>query len=335
MTTGSDEERRARLRAFVMECRSRLNPIDVGLPETRRRRVPGLRREEVAELAGVSSDWYRWFESGRPIQVSARFLVRLSEALHLNPFERRTLYSLASPDLYDLEATHHGARGRFELLSPVQSLDETEAVVRRLAKARDEFLSDNDRALPDVRPRIVNSWRRSISIGANSQLQTVPAAAPFNEDLTQARNASEDLLAAAKPTLSNLKNLLLESGFAVLISNVAGCVLELSADSSVLRKLSRIDFEPGADLSEAACGTNAVGTAIADGRPLQLVGAENFAEAGSDLTCTAAPIRDPRTLDVIGALDVTAHYRRIQPELLPVILEAALEIEERLASRHL
>ena len=65
-----DTERRLRLRAFLVHARSRRSPGSVGLPETGRRRVPGLRREEVAEAAGVSTDWYRLFESGRPITVS-------------------------------------------------------------------------------------------------------------------------------------------------------------------------------------------------------------------------------------------------------------------------
>ena len=96
----TDCERRAELRAFLTEIRSRLHPADVGLPEISRRRVPGLRRPEVAELVGVSEDWYRWFESGRPISVSPKFLSRLAGALRLAPFERVTLYLLALPDLY-------------------------------------------------------------------------------------------------------------------------------------------------------------------------------------------------------------------------------------------
>jgi len=63
----TDHERRVRLRAFLTHARSRLSPATVGLPQTGRRRVPGLRRGEVAELVGISADWYRLFESGRPI----------------------------------------------------------------------------------------------------------------------------------------------------------------------------------------------------------------------------------------------------------------------------
>ena len=96
----SDVERRSELRTFLIEMRSRLKPCDVGLPMLDRRRVPGLRREEVAELVGVSEDWYRWFESGRDITVSPKFLARVADALRLHPTDEVALYRLALPDLY-------------------------------------------------------------------------------------------------------------------------------------------------------------------------------------------------------------------------------------------
>ena len=96
-----DQDRRAKLKVFLESCRSRLKPDDVGLPSTGRRRVSGLRREEVAELIGVSSDWYRWFESGRSIRVSVPFLKNLCEALQLEPFERINLFYLALPEIYE------------------------------------------------------------------------------------------------------------------------------------------------------------------------------------------------------------------------------------------
>ena len=98
-----DQDRRGRLRTFLIECRGRLRPCDVGLPQTGRRRVEGLRREEVAELADVSNDWYRWFESGRPIRVSPGFLLKLGQALHLSAVDQRTLYHLGIPELYEVE----------------------------------------------------------------------------------------------------------------------------------------------------------------------------------------------------------------------------------------
>lgn len=117
METDVDAERRTELRSFLREMRARLQPRDVGLPERSRRRVPGLRRQEVAELIGTSDDWYRWFESGRPITVSPRFISRLCEVLRLSAGDRVTLHLLALPDLYRALVCSAGSDGRRALLA--------------------------------------------------------------------------------------------------------------------------------------------------------------------------------------------------------------------------
>lgn len=75
-----------------------INPQMVGLPVGTRRRTPGLRREEVAGLAGVSTTWYTWLEQGRDITVSNSVLDAISDALQLNKDERNYLYALALPE---------------------------------------------------------------------------------------------------------------------------------------------------------------------------------------------------------------------------------------------
>jgi len=80
---------------FLVTRRARLTPPDVGLVTGPRRRTPGLRREEVAQLAGVGISWYTWFEQGRDIQVSSHFLENLSRALKLDRPEREHLFALA------------------------------------------------------------------------------------------------------------------------------------------------------------------------------------------------------------------------------------------------
>lgn len=88
------DARKVQLSEFLRSCRGRLTPAKVGLPERRRRRTPGLRREDVAALAGVSVTWYTWLEQGRDIHVSADVLERVSETLKLSPTEREYLFAL-------------------------------------------------------------------------------------------------------------------------------------------------------------------------------------------------------------------------------------------------
>jgi transcriptional regulator with XRE-family HTH domain len=96
-----DEIRRQELADFLRTRRERIVPADVGLPATNRRRTPGLRREEVAQLAGMSATWYTWLEQKRPIGVSPSVLDNLARVLQLGPAERIQLFQLAlrQPDL--------------------------------------------------------------------------------------------------------------------------------------------------------------------------------------------------------------------------------------------
>lgn len=89
------ERTRHELAAFLRARRERLSPADAGLPSGSRRRTPGLRREEVAALAGVGLTWYTWLEQGRDIGVSAAFLDSLARVFKLDAAERRHLFLLA------------------------------------------------------------------------------------------------------------------------------------------------------------------------------------------------------------------------------------------------
>jgi transcriptional regulator with XRE-family HTH domain len=87
--------RRREFGAFLRSRRERLTPERVELPAGFRRRTPGLRREEVALLAGVGVTWYTWLEQGRDVQASAEVLGSIGDALRLEPAERNHLFALA------------------------------------------------------------------------------------------------------------------------------------------------------------------------------------------------------------------------------------------------
>jgi transcriptional regulator with XRE-family HTH domain len=91
----ADEIRRRELGAFLRSRRERITPEQVGLRHSRRRRTPGLRREEVAQLAGVGVTWYTWLEQGRDIHASAQVLDAIARTLLFDPHERAHLFTLA------------------------------------------------------------------------------------------------------------------------------------------------------------------------------------------------------------------------------------------------
>ena len=103
--------RRTELAAFLRARRERISPEDVGLPPGTRRRTAGLRREELAQLAGVGVTWYTWLEQGRPINASVQVLDAIATTLRLDAVERAHLFRLA-----DLPGA--GGRRRLRRLPP-------------------------------------------------------------------------------------------------------------------------------------------------------------------------------------------------------------------------
>jgi hypothetical protein len=97
--------RRRDLCDFLKHARSRISPAEAGVFAVGRRRVTGLRREEVAALCGVSVAWYTWFETGRTnVRASPRLIAAVARALRLSPEETTYLFSLAIEEMPRLKA---------------------------------------------------------------------------------------------------------------------------------------------------------------------------------------------------------------------------------------
>lgn len=114
-TARSQGGSRAEFADLLRSRRDRLTPADVGLPEGTRRRTAGLRREEVAQLAGVSTTYYTFLEQGRDVRPSPQVLTALATALRLSMAERAHLFQLAGVSL----PTDPGARA--ETVAPALS----------------------------------------------------------------------------------------------------------------------------------------------------------------------------------------------------------------------
>lgn len=131
MPHASDAARRRALADFVRTRREKLDPAAHGFTDLRRRRTPGLRREEMAQVAGLSATWYSWIEQAREMALSASAVSRLAQALGLSPAERAYLFDLAgredphppAPDAFP----PHGALARLVagMTEPAYVLDGT------------------------------------------------------------------------------------------------------------------------------------------------------------------------------------------------------------------
>jgi two-component system sensor histidine kinase KdpD len=164
----------------------------------------------------------------------------------------------------------------------------------------------------------------------NPSRRFAPLAVARESQLYQLREANELLIRATHFVMGRLTDFLADSGYVIVLSDAKGCLLDVLGDVGIRRRLARIDFVPGGDWSEAAAGTNAIGTALADRHVVQLMAAEHYCDGWTDLTCTAAPIRHPFTGELMGVLDVTGDYRLIRSFLTNSLAAAALEVQQEL-----
>lgn len=136
--TEKDERRRA-MSAFLRSRRERIRPEEVGFAPGARRRTPGLRREEVAQLAGVGVTWYTWLEQGRDINVSAQVLEAISRTLRLDRLERNHLYTLAGIALGPAKSECSSLPGSIQKL-----LDQLSPYPAQVVNSRYDVLAFND-----------------------------------------------------------------------------------------------------------------------------------------------------------------------------------------------
>jgi transcriptional regulator with XRE-family HTH domain len=129
----SDEKRRSMLRTFLRAARENVRPEDHQLPARHRRRTPGLRREEVAELAGVSTAWYTLLETAGNRRVSVRTLERVAKALMLSKEDRAHLFSLVFPELPGRPLA------TVDFTMKIAEMQQLQAFVRRLRESKSVY----------------------------------------------------------------------------------------------------------------------------------------------------------------------------------------------------
>ncbi|GAA2202777.1 transcriptional regulator [Sinomonas flava] len=178
------------------------------------------------------------------------------------------------------------------------------------------------------RPVVADSWRRSL------------AAHPRREDAVVTDVLDDDELASYREShalarvMPVIEELLVQpardSGILVAVGDADSRLLWLGGDASVRRRAEGMAFLEGADWSESSIGTSAPGTALATGGAVQIRGAEHFSPLAEAFSCTAVPIRDPRTGDPIGVVDITGGEQAAAGHALPWLRAAVAAAEERL-----
>jgi hypothetical protein len=198
---------------------------------------------------------------------------------------------------------------------------------RVLAQVRDAVLRGEE---SPVRPRDVvsDSWRRSLAARVDPELG-LPAQVFDHREVDEIRSAHP--LALVLPELrESLVAIADEAMHMMIVTDAAGHILWCEGQSDVRHRGEQVGLAEGARWNEATVGTNAMGTALAADRPVQIHSAEHLVRRYHGWTCAAAPIHDPDTGEVIGSVDVTGPVRTFHPATLALVTTSA-----RLAEAHL
>lgn len=199
----------------------------------------------------------------------------------------------------------------------------------RLREAR-RLLHEHGELAPDlIDPRVASSWRRSQQAGLPMHGRMPGAPHASAAQLARAMEHQRELVAHARPVMDFLFGQTLDSHCMVILADAHGMLLHALGDPMFVGRAERVALRPGASWHEQYRGTNAIGTALAEGQPLVVRGAEHYLERNGFLTCAAAPIRDPAGR-LLGVLDISGDHRSLHPHTLGLVRSAARMIEHRL-----
>ena len=181
-----------------------------------------------------------------------------------------------------------------------------------------------------ARPREVigDSWRRLIASGMHDRAQD---ADPVVETgALEMLRQSSGLLAVLDEISHGLESLVAEGDNILVVADAKGRVLWRTGSPAVLMNADRLGFVEGAHWGEGAVGTNAIGTALVSQRAVQVFSAEHFLRSHHSWTCAGAPIRDPRTGQVIGVVDVSGPAPTVHPTTIALVDAVARLAESQL-----
>ncbi len=202
-------------------------------------------------------------------------------------------------------------------------------------EAWERFLVDSAEISSNaVRNLIESSWLRCHAAGLDPGRTRAPDPLP-GDGLHALQQRHRELIEASVPIMAQARDFLSESGTIMILTDPAGVVLQSEGDPPALEAALDIRLMAGASWSELSSGTNAIGTALSSGEPVQVHAAEHFCLGVKPWTCSATPVRDPTTGEVLGTLDISGLRSSFNRHCLLLAVSAAGRIEARLTGRDL
>lgn len=205
---------------------------------------------------------------------------------------------------------------------------------RRLREARRALLDAGAAPAGLLDAAVEASWQRSLAHGLEPQGRQLGVPHASAAQLRRAQEQRRQLLAQARPVMEFVHEQIRDAGQLVILADADGMLLEALGDTGFADKAARVALRPGANWLEQWRGTNAIGTALAEGRPLMVHGGEHFLERNGFLTCAATPVWGPDGR-LLGVLDISGDQRGEHRHALALVRAAGRMLEHQLfEARH-
>ncbi len=181
----------------------------------------------------------------------------------------------------------------------------------------------------ELRSSVAASWQRS----RNHRVTIDRARAPLVADaeLFRLRSRHASLRHAARCALQSSKTFLSDANSIMILTDPAGLIIDTQGDARVIDAGRTVHLEHGGRWSEADIGTNAIGAAIAESRPVQIHGAEHFCTEVQRWTCAAVPVHDPSDGELLGIVDISGPASTFNPQSLALAVSVGHHVESVLA----
>lgn len=206
-----------------------------------------------------------------------------------------------------------------------------EAAMSHIRRAYEQLLASGQPPAEAVRAVVADSWLRSMQrgidpVGADAEPQ---ASALTTSDFEEYRRTHR-LTAIRELVQSLMLDDIADSGVVVALTDRDGRLLWVEGDTAARDQAAAINFVEGSVWSEDTVGTNAPGLALSLGRGVQILGPEHFASSVQNWNCAAAPVRDPLTGEILGAIDVTGGSAAAAPFALAAVRSVVAAVEREL-----
>jgi hypothetical protein len=202
---------------------------------------------------------------------------------------------------------------------------------RMLARVHDALLS-GDRPPADPRRLVARSWRRVRAQGVDPDLGEPPG--PVSPEEVEQRRARSPLQRVLPELRAALTSVAEDARHIMVVTDADGVLLWREGSTPVRRRADALGFTEGANWTERVVGSNAIGTALAEGAPVQMFAAEHFVRSHHVWTCTACPVHDPRTGDLLGVVDVSGPAETVHPTTVALVGTAVKLAEASLWRQH-